>query len=211
MLPDFPSIVETVPSVPIIEDCSTAFGSTLNGKSAGTFGALGILGLEERDVLTAGGGAVLYALDKRSAAVIAGKNTLPEVEIPDMNAALALTQLREARRNQTRRGEIAGIYTDAALRCRHKRFTLPSGAVYNDYAFALVVEEGLPAVVAYAERKGVAVERAFADTLIGAGLIERECCPVAASLALRTALFPLYPRLSATSVATVARLIQTLP
>jgi dTDP-4-amino-4,6-dideoxygalactose transaminase len=80
---------------------------------------------------------------------------------------------------------------------------------YNTYAFPLILETGMKDVKAYARRKDIAVESAFEDTLVGS--IPPELCPEAYSLSLRTALFPLYPRLGAAEIGKVAKLIMTLP
>jgi len=72
-----------------------------------------------------------------------------------------------------------------------------------------VLESGFKDAADYARRKEVAVENAFAGTLAAAE--DRPACPEAYSLSLRTALFPLYPRLGAAAAEKVARVIQTLP
>jgi dTDP-4-amino-4,6-dideoxygalactose transaminase len=200
-------------SIPVIEDCSLSMGGRLDEATAGSFGHLSILGLEERDFLTAGGGALLFAAERRNGSVLKSFDALPpEYGLPDMNAAMALVQMREAARNSEKCAEIARLYTDAALRGgRHKLITMPHNFEYNNYAFPLILESGMKDTVAWANKKGIAVELAFGGTLAGTGVVNRGLCPAAESLALRTALFPLYPRLSADSAQKVARLIQTLP
>jgi len=197
--------------LPIIEDISCAYGTTQAERAAGSFGVLTLLGLEERDMLTAGGGALLYAAGRREAAVLRGQAALPpEYGLPDMNAALAGVQFREYKRNAERRAEIAEMFTRAALRTRHKMLVHSPGLKYNNYAFPIVFESGFKEAEAYAKRKQIAVELAFKGTLAGSGLAG-DHCPEAYSLSLRTALFPLYPRLSSEAADRVARLIQTLP
>jgi dTDP-4-amino-4,6-dideoxygalactose transaminase len=175
-------------------------------------GALSILGLEEKDLLTAGGGALLYAMNRRDAGALRSYAELPrEYGLPDMNAAMAVVQFREATRNLERRKEIAGIYARSGVRTRHKRFVQNDIYEYNNYAFSLILETGMKDVKAYARKKDIAVESALEDTLMGAGLVPAGLCPEAYSLSLRTALFPLYPRLSGPEAEKVSRLILTLP
>jgi hypothetical protein len=175
-------------------------------------GALTILGLEEEDLLTAGGGALLYAMGRRDSAAIRGYGDLPrEYGLPDMNAAMAAVQFREAPRNLERRAEIAALYVRAGQRTRHRRFVHTEAWEYNNYAFPLILETGMKDVIAYARKKDIVVESALEQTLMGAGLVPPEICPEAYSLSLRTALFPLYPRLSASEAEKVSRLIMTLP
>jgi dTDP-4-amino-4,6-dideoxygalactose transaminase len=162
-------------------------------------------------MLTAGGGALLYAVNRRDAAVLRGITLLGENSLPDMNAAMAVIQFREAGRNMEKRREIAAAYTQAALRTRHNRFVQQGEWDYNNYAFSLILETGMKDVKAYARRKEIVVENAFGDTLAGSGEVPSGLCPEAYSLSLRTALFPLYPRLGAAETGKIAKLIMTLP
>jgi dTDP-4-amino-4,6-dideoxygalactose transaminase len=82
---------------------------------------------------------------------------------------------------------------------------------YNYYAFPLVLETGMKDVKAYAKKKGIVVESAFEETVAGSDGIPPELYPEAYSLSLRTALFPLYPRLTGAETEKVAKLIMTLP
>jgi len=198
--------------IPVIEDCSQSAGTVLGGKQAGSFGTLGILGLEERDMITAGGGALLFAINRRDAPLLRSLGELPpEYLLPDLNAAMAAVQFREEAKNLARRGELAQAYIQASMRTRHRRFRETEGLEYNNYAFSLVLESGVKDVKAYAKRKDIEVEEAFDTTLAGSGAIPSAQCPCAYSLSLRTVLFPLYPRLGAQGAERVAKLIMTLP
>ena len=173
-------------------------------------GAFCILGLEERDMLTSGGGALLFAMNRRDGSFLRNfAGIANEYCLPDINAALAVVQFKELQRNIERRREIAGIYTQAGLRTRHKRFIPLAEDEYNNYSFSLVLETGLKDVVAYARKKEIIVESAFENTLAGSDLCAE--CPVSNSLALRTVLFPLYPRLRSQEAERVSKLIMTLP
>ncbi|MDR1802817.1 MAG: DegT/DnrJ/EryC1/StrS family aminotransferase [Treponema sp.] len=201
--------------IPIIEDSSQCYGTLIGSPEepfpTGTSALFTILGLEERNMLTAGGGALLYSANRRDAAVLRGLGDLPpEYGLPDMNAALAVVQFREAEKNLLKRKEIAALYAQAVQRTRHKRF-IPNGAEYNNYAFPVILETGVKDVKAYARRKEVAVESAFDNTPVGCGMVPPEQCPEAYSLSLRTVLFPLYPRLSKADAGKVAKILMTLP
>ncbi|MDR0589679.1 MAG: DegT/DnrJ/EryC1/StrS family aminotransferase [Spirochaetaceae bacterium] len=208
-VPDMPGIIAL--GLPVIEDCSRSYGGLLGEARAGSFGVLTILGLEERDMLTAGGGALLYAVNRRAAAVLRNLDPLPEFCLPDMNAALAVVQFREAAKNLQKRKEIARAYTQAALQTRHKRFGETEESEYNHYAFPLILETGAKDVKTYAKRKEIIVESAFEDTAVGSGRIPPAQCPESYSLSLRTVLFPLYPRLGSSEIEKVVKLIASLP
>ena len=236
--------------IPVIEDCSQCYGTFIGADTgaeaekneadakaegpekprdpimdvvpAGTAGVFSILGLEERDMLTSGGGALLYSFNRRDGAVLRSLGDLPpEYGLPDMNAALAIVQFREAAKNLLKRREIAKLFTYSALRTRHKRFVqydvlAPNtqeirSVEYNNYAFPLILETGMKDVKAYARRKDIIVESAFENTLVGCGIVPPELCPEAYSLSLRTVLFPIYPRLNMADAGKIAKLIQTIP
>jgi dTDP-4-amino-4,6-dideoxygalactose transaminase len=198
--------------IPVIADSSQSFGTTLGEKKAGALGNFVILGLEERDMVTAGGGALLCANTRRDASLLRALGELPpEYTLPDLNAAMAAVQFRESAKNLEKRRELAETYVRASLQARHKRFTQNGEFEYNNYVFSLIIETGVKDVKAYAKRKDIAVEEAFDLTLAGSGVIPSAQCPNASSLALRTLLFPLYPRLGSSQAGKVAKLIMTLP
>jgi dTDP-4-amino-4,6-dideoxygalactose transaminase len=120
-------------------------------------------------------------------------------------------QFKEAERNFEKRKEIAAVYTQAAMRIRHKRPFQTGECEYNNFSFPLILETGLKDVASYASKKEVAVESAFSETLAGRLPDATRSCTVANSLALRTVLFPLYPRLGKTQVAKIAKVLATLP
>jgi len=228
--PDSQAIAEL--GFPVIEDVSQSYGKLV--KKAGTdadesdaeknsgdskdkeepqiktSGVFCILGLEERDMLTSGGGALLFAMNRKDGSELRNfAGIANEYCLPDINAALAVVQFKEVQRNLQKRSEIAGVYAQASLRTRHKRFIPLAEDGYNNYSFSLVLETGLKDVIAYARKKDIIVESAFENTLAASGLCGN--CPVGSSLALRTVLFPLYPRLRSSDADHVARLIMTLP
>jgi dTDP-4-amino-4,6-dideoxygalactose transaminase len=209
-VPDMAGIAEL--GLPVIEDVSQSRGSVSPEGVEPVHGTFTILGLEERDMLTSGGGALLYAMNRRDGSVLRNFGDLPpEFCLPDLNAALATVQFREAAKNLEKRKEIAQAYTQASLRTRHKRFIPRDDAEYNNFAFPLILETGLKDVTAYARKKEITVESAFAGTLAGAGLVDAGLCPESYSLSLRTVLFPLYPRLRSQELERVSKLIVTLP
>jgi len=173
-------------------------------------GVFCILGLEERDMLTSGGGALIFAMNRKDASLLRNFTGIAdEYNLPDINSALAVVQFREVQRNLARRNEIAEIFIQASLRTRHKRFIPVNNNEYCNYSFSLVLETGLKDVIAYAKKKEIILENAFEKTIASAGLTSG--CPVSNSLVLRTVLFPMYPRLRSQDVERISRLIMTLP
>ena len=214
--PDARSIAEL--GIPVIEDISQSYGNWIktdeDPKEADIHGVFCILGLEERDMLTSGGGALLFAMSKKDSAALRNfQDIADEYCLPDINAAMAVVQFKEMSRNIKKRNEIAGIYARASMslaaRTAHKRFICLSEDDKNYFSFSLVLESGLKDVLAYAKKKDIILENAFEKTIAGANV--RANCPVSNSLALRTVLFPMYPRLRSHDVERISRLIMTLP
>ena len=209
--PEIGSITEL--NIPIIEDCSQSYVINPGTISADNIPLLTIMGLEERDMLTAGGGALLYTSFRKDSPILRNigypqLNLPPEYGLPDMNAAMGIAQFRGINKNLERRREIAEVYKQAALRTRHKCFISEE---YNNYAFPLILETGARELKTYAKRKNIIVENAFDNTLVGQGVVASEQCPESYSLFLRTVLFPLYPRLRKEEIDKIAKLIVSIP
>jgi dTDP-4-amino-4,6-dideoxygalactose transaminase len=219
--PDTASIAEI--GIPVIEDISQSYapppqqdGNESNpnedANARQACGMFTILGLEERDMLTSGGGALLFAMNRKEGNLLrAYSNIPPEYCLPDINAALAAVQFRESAKNMARRNEIAQVFTKASLQTKHKRFIPIGNTEYNNYAFPLVLETGMKDVTSYARKKEIIVENAFEQSLAGSGISDSVLCPVSYSLSLRTVLFPLYPRLRSQDAQRVSKLIMPLP
>ena len=222
-VPDASSISEL--GIPVIEDISHSYGSWIKKRSSEKdnpqpeavypvfHGDFCILGLEERDMLTSGGGALLFAMNRRDGTALRNFSGIAdEYCLPDINAALAIIQFKEAQRNIERRIEIAHFYSQACLQTRHKRFISrleSENEETNKYSFSLVLETGLKDVIAYAKKKDILLENAFDKTIAASSVYDS--CPVSNSLVLRTVLFPMYPRLRSHEVERISRLIMTLP
>lgn len=210
-LPDMQGILAL--NIPVIEDLSQSVGAQLSEKQAGQFGIFSIIGLEERDLLTGGGGAVLIAPAKREAIVL--KKLTEEAPVtdilPDINSALAYVQLKELPRNAELRKEIQGLYVGSLLQGRHKTFTQGGEGSNAPYSFPVVLSSGLKEVKQYVGRKEIEIEPAFASSIAARLGESLEGAPGAKSLLMRCILFPLYPRLGNGNAAKIAKILATLP
>ncbi|MCQ2575525.1 MAG: DegT/DnrJ/EryC1/StrS family aminotransferase [Treponema sp.] len=221
ILPDFEEIKNT--GVQIIEDISQSAGASVavvdeNGNEtgrtkAGLFGVFSILGLEERDVLTAGGGAILVAPARREWLVL--KHHTDEAPVtdllPDINCALAWVQIKEFARNEKTRKEIFGMYQHACMVGKHKMFVrnLEEGSTACN--FSLILNGSFKDVKQYTAKKDVEIHQAFENSVIAAFDELSDNCIHAKSLLLRTVHFPLYPRLTHAETAKIVKVLGTLP
>lgn len=251
VLPDFEPILAL--GVPVIEDISQSAGSMIvetkaegaenstkpqspvkteetpqevKGKKAGTFGIFSICALEEHDVITAGGGALLMAPGRREWPSLKQlTENLPGIQmLPDINAALALVQVKEFKRNEAVRKEIFNLYNRAIMVGKNKTFVRDMEYGSTAYSFPVILNSGFKDVKQYAAKKEIEIVSAFSDSVIGVleklkeNLLEEQKldydysnCKTAKSLYLRTALFPLYPRLSRSQVEKISKVLGTLP
>ena len=222
ILPDFDSILSL--GIPVVEDISQSAGASValknedgtqseDRKRAGLFGVYTILGLEEKDVITAGGGAVLMAPGRREWIVL--KKFTDEAPLtdllPDINSALAWVQLKEFNRNENTRREIFTMYQRSCMIGRHKTFARDMEGASTTCSFPLILSSSFKDVKSYTAKKDIEIQQAFAGSVIALKDELSESCIHAKSLLLRTAHFPLYPRLTQAQAAKIVKVLGTLP
>ena len=198
-----------------VPDESAALKDELpKGKRAGMYGTFSIMGMEENDIITSGGGAVLFAPLRRDWSVLKKfTDQAPATDImPDMNAALANVELKEYVKNERVHKELFALYSRAVASSRHKTFVREDGWLSTVYSFPLVLNTGFKDVKNYAAKKGIEVRYAFESSAIA---LRQESlapsCICANSLLLRCALFPLYPRLGQKDAAKIVKVLSSLP
>lgn len=221
--------------IPIVEDVSEGIGGNTGERRVGSFGRFVVVGMEPDGVVTAGGGTVLLASGKgdRNALRHHARLMTTDALLQDMNAALGITQIKEIEKFIARRAEIASVYSRAIMRGRHGTPVQPGEAQNVHLVFPVLVEGSVNEVVTYARKKGVECRPAFEGSVLerygrpahaGAGdgadpegaaddtaSLDEHDFPVARALLLRCLQFPLYPSLTAKEVATVERVLSTLP
>ncbi|HZK20371.1 MAG TPA: DegT/DnrJ/EryC1/StrS family aminotransferase [Treponemataceae bacterium] len=211
-IPDFAAFQEL--HIPIIEDISQNAGAIVDENPVGSFGVFSILGLEERDIITAGGGAVLMAPEKRDWSVL--KQKIDEAPItdflPDINSALAWVQLKEHKKNEEIRKEMNDMYLGSLMQGKHSTFkTQVENASPVVYSFPVILNSGYSDVKKYALKKDIEIVLAFQDSIATVFADQCKHCTQALSLRLRCVLFPLYPRLGSKKAQKIAKVLATLP
>ena len=221
ILPDIEAILEL--GIPVIEDISQSFGSSIPQKDengievgrtkAGLMGIYTIMGLEERDVVTAGGGAILMAPGRREWIVLKKfTDEAPETDLlPDINAALAWVQLKEFNKNEKSRKEIFGLYQHACMMGRHKMLVRDMEEGSTMSCFPLVLTSSVKDVKQYTAKKDIEIQLAYSKSVISLNDELAQKCIHAKSLFLRCVHFPLYPRLTHNEVAKIVKVLGSLP
>lgn len=222
ILPDMNAVISL--GIPVIEDISQSVGAVIpsvdengnpaEGKNAGSFGVFTILGLEEHDAVTAGGGAVLIAPGRREWLPLKKyTDAAPLTDLlPDLNSALAWVELREFPKNEAVRRELFALFQRACMSGRHKLFIRDTDGSSTMSTFPLVLSSSYKDVKQYTDRKDIEIRPAYGNSVIT--LRDEQLsssCIHAKSLSLRCVLFPLYPRLTHSETAKIVKVLGTLP
>jgi len=205
---------EAAKAAPSSEEEGDAVKTEVKGKKAGSFGIYAICSLEEQDVITAGGGALLMAAGRRDWPVLKSlAEGIPSIEmLPDINAALATVQIKEFARNEAKRKEIYALYNRSIMSGKNKGFVRDVELNSTIWSFPIALNSGFKDVKAYAQKKDIEVRLAFEDSIIAAKEEELGAqCKNAKALALRSAVFPLYPRLNRSQIEKISKVLVTLP
>ncbi len=183
---------------------------------AGSGAVFSILALEERDLLTSGGGAILFAPGRREGIAMRRMfESAPETDIlSDMNSALALVQMKEMKKNRAARAAINTVFMQAIMQARsgrHRPLSQKGGGEPSFYSFPVILESAANEVRRYASKQGISTGAAFGSSTAALLGEELEGCINAKSLLMRCILFPLYPRLGAKNIEKIAKVLRTLP
>ncbi len=211
IMPD-PAILADL-GIPVIEDATYSIGASTGEAKAGFLGALAIMGLEHACSITAGGGALLFAPARREAQALrnVSEDLLDEERMGDMNAALALSQVRDIERFLEKRRELADLYAQSLARSHKRPLASTCDCEPSHFGCVVVLESGIKDVRAYAKKKDVDTVMAFDGTCSAHGVVPEGLCPLAASLVNRTVAFPLNQRIGKSAAQKIAKVLATLP
>ena len=192
--------------IPLIEDITQCLGGEREERRCGGSGDLSVLSLGHEGIITGGTGGIVLS---RSRSIV---KQLGESEnaadLSDLNASLALAQLKEIDVFLARRMEIYRAFRQSVMKSRHD--VLFRGDDVLPYSFPLLVETDAKAVIGYAKKNDIEVVPAFRDSILNY-LEATSYPPTAHKLSLRCLLFPLYPMLGRKHVESICRVLATLP
>jgi dTDP-4-amino-4,6-dideoxygalactose transaminase len=199
--------------VPLVEDVSEAIGGHNGQRRCGGYGQLVMLRMEESDIVTAGGGTVVCASGRSWSKALkdAAERVDATAVMSDLNAVLGSVQLKELEYFFERRQELYSYLLDSLRKSRHGSPIQKGEAEPIPYAFPVYVDGSLKETQGYARKKGVETRQAFDDCALTVLDTEDGWDGEARKIAMRTLLFPLYPRLSKKEVETIGKVIATLP
>jgi len=200
--------------IPVIEDMTQSLGAERLGKKAGSIGNLAIYGLEEGSLVTAGGGALLFAANKKDAFPLrnASETLLPEMGITDYNAALGISQLKGLNATLEKRKALEGVFQMELARTRHKTFKQADEGQGGMVGFPIVLETSMKEAVFHARKNGVEAAPAFERSIVSMeGFEQNMNCPGCRILLNRCILFPLHEKIGTEDSMILKRIIASLP
>ncbi|MDA3949941.1 MAG: DegT/DnrJ/EryC1/StrS family aminotransferase [Spirochaeta sp.] len=219
--------------IPIIEDISEGLGGHTGTAGLGSFGDMTVVAMEPEHIITAGGGAVVLTSNTRRVSALTAlvDERIGEPPLPDMNAALGITQLKQLESFIERRRDIAARFVKTVQRGKY-RVPLQGGEGDNVFFALPVMVDGSPREVEkYARSHGVTARRAFNDVAFSSGSLqdgipsadasgaETETdgegagspYPNALAFASQMVAFPLFPTLGKAEQEQIERVLATLP
>jgi perosamine synthetase len=143
--------------LPIVEDAAESLGSTYHGRSAGTFGLMGVLSFNGNKIVTTGGGGAIITDDPAIAQAAKHLTTTAKqphrwafvhdevawnFRLPNINAALGVAQLERLPDMLARKRRLAEDYRRAFGAVDGLRFVSePAGTVSNYWLNAVMLDQ----------------------------------------------------------------------
>ncbi len=199
--------------IPVVEDASQALGGRAGEQACGSAADICILSLAPEDIITCGGGALVLGRSRQASSALKHiqEGSPLYSQIPDMNAALGISQVTALESFVAARRELAAAYGQSLLKTRHRTLVQKVDAEIVLSSFPVALSDGMKEVRQYALKKSVDTIPAFAETIAALEDSPAAHCTNARSLVLRCVLFPLYPMLGKKDVEAVCKVLATLP
>ncbi len=201
-------------SIPILEDITQSFGSSRNESKPGDIGSIVVMALEEGDMITTGGGAVLIVKERTYSESLQqlvnreGSHLL----LPDMNAALGIVQLSFFEEHLKRRREFFELFYKSLLKTRHQAMIeLDEQNLSSCFTFPVLLDSDSRSVLKFARKYKVEIELSFEGCVLSMLALDPENYPRSVPYLLRSINFPLYPLLSQDQMKTLVRVLAALP
>jgi dTDP-4-amino-4,6-dideoxygalactose transaminase len=201
------------PGITVIEDITQNFGSELKDSTSGSIGDIVLMRMEADDLITCGGGTAL---------MLRSKDHIPELNewidrhdksilLSDMNAALALVQIKEFEKSFELRNELHELFFTSLMKSRHGYLTGVSESRIYYGSMPVLVKGNIKEIQSYVLKKNVETTLAFKGCCLEEGQDFPVNCPEAETLVLNCILFPLYPSLGKQNSDLITRILATLP
>ncbi len=202
-----------IAGVKIIEDITQNFASRSGDYTAGSMGDIVIMRMEADDLITSGGGTALMVRDKADFSLLEEiiRKYDRSVLLPDMNAALALVQMKEFEKSFELRRELHELFLSSLMKSRHGYLNIQEEGTAYYGCMPVLVNGKVKEIQAYGLKKNIETTLAFRGCCLEDGDTGDFQCPEAETLVLNCILFPLYPSLGRQNSDLISRVLATLP
>jgi len=218
----------------VIEDCCEALGSSLNGKKAGTFGAMSVFAFYPNKQITTGEGGMILTDDdnladmceslrnqgrSKGGAWLSHERLGYNFRLSDINCALGIVQLSRIDEIKAKRRQVARWYQQ--MLADDDRLIVPCEAEGCDVSwFVLVVRLTEEFTLVQRDRilevmrdKGIEVKNYFPPVLLQPFIAEQFGCrkgdfPITESVCESTIALPFYNNLTKDEVAIVCKTLK---
>ena len=220
--------------LPVIEDSCEALGSSLNGKPAGTFGAVSVFGFYPNKQITTGEGGMILTDDEtlaqrcislrnqgrsRMGGWLAHERLGYNFRLSDINCALGIAQLSRIDQIKTKRRQVAAWYREMLVdEDRLIVPTEPKGCEINWFVYVVRLTQDFTAaqrndILDRMMARGIQVSNYFPPVHLQPFMVERfgfakGDFPVTESVSERTIALPFYNNLAKDDVAVVCRTLK---
>ena len=202
-----------VSGIKIIEDITQNFGSLSGDFASGSVGDIVIMRMEADDLITSGGGTALMVREKSDFSLLEEeiRNYDRSVLLPDMNAALALVQMKEFEKSFELRRELHELFLSSLMKSRHGYLNIQDEGKAYYGCMPVLINGKVKEIQAYGLKKNIETTLAFKGCCLEEGNTGEFQCPEAETLVLNCILFPLYPSLGRQNSDLISRVLATLP
>jgi len=213
----------------VVEDCCEALGSSLNGRRAGTFGALSAFGFYPNKQITTGEGGMILTDDDHLADLcvslrnqgrgkaggwLAHERLGYNFRLSDINCALGIAQLARLEEIKAKRQRVAGWYQE--MLADEDRLVVPSepaGGELSWFVFVVRLREAFDqrqrdTILRRMSEQGIQVSNYFPPVHLQPFIAERygfrpDDFPIAESASRRTIALPFHNHLTEQDVSLV--------
>jgi len=201
--------------VPIIEDCAQTFGLRVNGHTVGAMGHLSVSSFYATKLLCAGEGGMVATSSKRLAGKIDDLRSYDEkpsyslrynYKLPELSAALALSQLSQLSEFIQRRKAIAKFYNSRIRNAKFRFYCTSRDNIY--YRYIVTTDKPVHKLIVPLQKKGIMAKRPLFRLLssyMGGSALKNSQRLFKSSISL-----PIYPTLTGKALARIVRAVNLL-
>ena len=185
----------------VIEDISQSIGSKIINREYSA--DITIARFEDYDIITSGGGSALLTNDEE---IFNAINETKYSKMTDLNASLAIVQLRELNALLEKRNALYRLYLNSSLKTGVNVFGQKSIDFFsNGYAFIAIVDSRVETSLNMCKKYDIEAKLFDFETVLLE--VDFDNYPNASTLMSRGVLIPLYPHLSTKDTQTIVKVV----